>query len=76
VSDGKNIREILGHLIGQRLLEITQEDEEDREAGRGGFIQFGFEDGNTVTLYIAQDNLAYKEGYPLSFSDPTDKGSE
>jgi hypothetical protein len=67
-----NIRQILGHLIGQRLIDITQEDEEDRAAGRDGFVQFMFENGDTFKTFAA-DSDSYKSGFPFCFSDPKDK---
>jgi hypothetical protein len=67
------IRELLSHLIGKRLLEITGEDEEDRAAGKDRFATLMFDDGNTVTFYFAQDQSAYRGNSPMSFSDPDDK---
>jgi hypothetical protein len=70
------IRELLSHLIGKRLLEITGEDEEDRADGKDRFASLMFDDGNTVTFYFAQDESAYRGGSPMSFSDPDDQNEE
>jgi hypothetical protein len=64
-----NIRQLLGHLIGQRLLEITSEDQEDRDAGRDRFVELMFENGYTVKFFLA-DGYSYRGGYPMCFSDP------
>lgn len=41
-----NIRQILGHLIGQRVVDITQHDPEDFVEGEGSFVMFLFENGD------------------------------
>jgi hypothetical protein len=64
-----NIRELLGHLVGKRLMEITQEDE-DHEGDR--FIDLLFEDGNSLRFYMT-DSEHYIGGFPFSFSDPNDE---
>jgi len=68
-----NIRELIGHLIGKRLIEITSEDEEDRVAGRDRFVTLMFDDGNTATFYFAKDSSVYRGNSPMSFSDPDNK---
>lgn len=64
-----NIRDILKHLIGQRLLDITQDDEEDRVAGRDRFIELFFENGDTLKLF-SLPNESYKARGAFAFSDP------
>jgi hypothetical protein len=66
VRHADNIRELLGHLKGQRLMEITQEDE-GHEGDR--FIDLLFEDGNSLRFYLTNSEH-YIGGYPFSFSDP------
>ena len=68
VAEGK-IREILAHLIGKRVLDISQQDPEDIAAGKDSFVELMFEDGNTLKFFIA-DSDAYVGGFPMSFSDP------
>jgi len=64
-----NIRDLLGFFIGQRLLEITQNEVgplADPDADK--FIELMFENGQTIKFFIA-DNDAYKAGSPLCFTD-------
>ena len=70
-----NIREILGHLINKRLVEITMHDEEDLDAGKDGFVELMFEDGNTLRFFTT-DNDKYKSGSPFCFSDPKNGNTE
>lgn len=60
------IRDLLKHLIGQRLMEITEED--DDEEG-DPFVDLLFENAQSVRFFIAP-NDAYECGAPLCFSDP------
>ena len=55
------IREILGNTIGQRLVDITQHDEEDfdPETGDGTFVMLMFENGDTLRFSIADSGLEY-----------------
>jgi hypothetical protein len=62
-----NIRELIGHLIGKRLLDISQQDPEQLETD-DPFIQLMFEDGNTLTFFVLESEL-YKKGC-MCFSDP------
>ena len=49
-----NIREILGLFIGQRLLEITQNEVgELADPDADGFIQLMFENGQYIKFFIA-----------------------
>ena len=64
-----NIREILGLFIGQRLLEITQNEVgELADPDADGFIQLMFENGQYIKFFIA-DSEHYKAKAPLCFSD-------
>lgn len=64
-----NIRELLGHLIGQKLVDITQDDAEDRALGRDPFVVLMFENGDTLQFNVA-DGEDYACGFPFCFSDP------
>lgn len=44
-----NIREFLGDMIGQRVLDVTQHD-----PGEKGFIKIHFEHGSTMTLELIE----------------------
>lgn len=49
-----NIRELLGGLIGKRVLEITQQD-----PGEDGHITLMFEDGSTLMFFINDKGFIY-----------------
>lgn len=70
-----NIREILGHLIGKKLLEITQHDESDVAEGKDNFIELMFENGHTLKVFLL-DDVMYVAGACMSFSDPSDKDDD
>lgn len=57
-----NIREILGQFIGQKLVEITQHDEQDWIEGTGAYICLMFEQGGTLTVPIGDEGLDYTDG--------------
>lgn len=52
-----NIREMLGELIGQRVVDITQHDEEDWRARGESFVCLHFEGGGTLTFPIGADGF-------------------
>lgn len=66
VRHAENIRELLGHLVGQHLIDIVQKDSD--EAG-DQFTEFLFEDGNSVKFFLAPGE-SYQCGFPMCFSDP------
>lgn len=68
-EDYSNIRKILGHLIGQRLLEITQHEKQEFLEGKDSFVELMFENGDTLKFFVA-DESAYKSGFPFCYSDP------
>jgi hypothetical protein len=51
------------------VIDITQNDEEDRLAGRDGFVEFMFENGYTFKIFCA-DPKAYKSGFPFCYTTP------
>jgi hypothetical protein len=64
-----NIREILGLFIGQRLLDISQNEVGDlADPDEDGFIQLMFENGQYIKFFIT-DNEHYKAKSPLCFTD-------
>jgi hypothetical protein len=69
------IRDLLKHLIGQRLLEITEADEDERKDGRDNFVELMFEKCDTVRFFMAP-NHAYRGRSPISFSDPDEKDDQ
>lgn len=46
-----NIRDFLGHLLGRRVVEITQHDPEDFKQGEC-FVTLHFEEGTTLVFPI------------------------
>lgn len=69
-TDTGNIREILGRLIGKKLIDISQHDQEDLKT-LDSFIQLMFDDGCTLRFYILETEL-YKAPAPLVMSDPNE----
>jgi hypothetical protein len=64
-----NIRELLGHFIGQRVLEITQNEVVDFDPRKQDhFVELMFENGCTLKFFIT-DSEHYKSGAPFCFSD-------
>jgi hypothetical protein len=70
-----NIREILGFLIGKTVVDITQEDAEDRKAGRDSFVELLFDNGATLKFWVLDSDL-YKAPGPMCFSDPSREDDE
>lgn len=68
IMEGK-MRDILAHLIGKKLLDVSQQDPEDVADGKDHFVELMFEDAHTLKFYIA-DPEDYVSGFPMSFSDP------
>jgi hypothetical protein len=46
-----NIREAIGELIGQSLMEITQHDDEYSHEKQRGFVDLMFSDGDVLRVY-------------------------
>jgi len=62
-----NIRQILGRFIGQRLVDITQHDEEEWKAGKESYVCLMFDSGNTMTFPITDLGFEHteEEGEPV-----------
>lgn len=52
-----NIREILGRFIGQKLLDITQHDEEEFAETKQSYVCLMFEKGDTITFPIGEEGF-------------------
>lgn len=52
-----NIREVLGILLQQRVIEITQHDPEDWAASRDSFICLHFENGVTLRIPVGDEGI-------------------
>lgn len=55
-----NIREILGHLIGKRIEDISQHDQEDFEV-EGSFVMLMLEGGDYLKFPIGDDGFDYSK---------------
>lgn len=49
-----NIRQILGHLIGKRIVDITQHDQEEWEQDGTSYVHLMLEDGDYLKFYIGE----------------------
>lgn len=49
---GSNIRDVIGYLVGQRIIEITQQDDDEFVPGGPSQVLFHMEDGTTVRFWI------------------------
>lgn len=56
-----NIRDILGAVIGRKLIDITQHDE-DQFKETGSFIQLHFDDGSYLRFPIGEDGFDHNVG--------------
>lgn len=70
-----NIRNIIGELIGKRVLEITQHDPEYFERTGRSFVDLMFESGDVLRIYVHGDETAMclnptEEGETEIFGDP------
>lgn len=50
-----NVREFMGGCIGQRVIDITQHDEDEFQEEGLSFVMLHFEDGTTVTFNVGDD---------------------
>lgn len=54
-----NIRQILGVLIGKRVVDITQHDPEEFDETKQCFIQFHFDNGDYVKIYVGSEGFTH-----------------
>lgn len=47
-----NIREIIGELIGAKIVDITQHDQEYFERTGRSFVDLMFDTGNVLRIYV------------------------
>lgn len=45
-----NIRSILGHFIGSRLLDVTQHDQDEYALMKKGYVMLFFENGDWIRV--------------------------
>jgi hypothetical protein len=56
-----NVREIFGGVIGQRVIEITQHDEEEFRTEGACYICLHFENGTTAKFPIGEAGFDLQE---------------
>lgn len=54
-----SIRDILGYLIGRKLVEITQHDEDEFNEDGRSYVQLMFDDGNYVKFFVGDDGFTH-----------------
>ena len=54
-----NIRILLGTLIGQKLIDITQHDREEWEEDQESYVHLMFEDGSSVKFFTPQGFVVF-----------------
>lgn len=57
-----NIRDILGELIGKKLVDITQHDKEEYDETQDAYIMLMFEDGCYLKFYVDERGLHHNCG--------------
>jgi hypothetical protein len=57
-----NIREYLGHLIGQTIADVTQHDPDEYETD-GAFVDLLFQSGDSVRFYMGCDECGFSYGF-------------
>ncbi len=50
-----NIRQILGHIIGQTVVDITQHDKDEFEENGRAYVMLMFDKGDYIRFYIGDD---------------------
>ena len=54
-----NIRDFLGFLLGQQLVDITQHDREEWVESREAYVCLHFANGGTITIPITKEGFDY-----------------
>jgi hypothetical protein len=54
-----NIRQVLGSLIGKTVVDITQHDADEWEETRASYIQFHFDNGDYVRIYVGSEGFTH-----------------
>ena len=49
-GEWENVREIIGHLIGGKLLDITQDTSDERSEFGEAYIELHFDSGDTLRI--------------------------
>ncbi len=56
-----NIREILGYMIGKKIIDITQHDQEEFEE-EGSFVMIMLEDGSFLKFPVGDEGFYHSDG--------------
>lgn len=54
-----NVREFLGFLIGQTLVDITQHDRDEWVESRAAYVVLHFAGGGTITIPVTEAGFDY-----------------
>jgi hypothetical protein len=61
MTDYSNVREFLGRFIGQRILDITQQDEDEFKEDGETRIYFHMQNGEMISFPIGDDGFTIHE---------------
>lgn len=64
-----NIRGVLGHMVGQKIIDITQHDSEEYEQDGKTYIMFMLEGGDYFKVFLSE------EGFDCSMPEPNSDSS-
>lgn len=56
-EDGENVRRFLGHFINLRVIDITQQDDEEFEENGESRVYFHFENGECASFPVNEDGF-------------------
>jgi hypothetical protein len=57
-----NIRQILGHLVGQRVVDVTQHDRDEWDETGQSYVMIQFASGSWVKFYVGDAGFCDGEG--------------
>lgn len=61
-----NIRQLLGHLIGRTVIDITQHDYEEFQETKQSYVMLMFDNGDYVKFSIGAEGFKYSIDEPES----------
>jgi hypothetical protein len=68
-----NIRELLAGFIGQRLVEITQHDEDEYRRTSEAFVMLHFADGSLIRFVIRDNGSDFECFAPGAYDNNSDE---
>ena len=54
-----NIREFLGYLVGQRVVDVTQHEQAEWDETHKSYVMLMFESGDWLKVFVNEDGLTY-----------------